>query len=461
MAIELCGAKLLMPFYGGSLYVWATVMGITLSALASGYFFGGYLSSKQNKNNLQYIISIAVCIIFLIPVLNSFALPYITYLHFKTGLICSSFVVLFPSLFLLGASSPLIIDLQNSLIKNAGRAGGYIYAISTLGGIFATFSCGFYFIPFLGINYTLMLFASFLLLGLLFSFKIKFPFVILFLSFVGVYFSYSFSKPKSEVLFESESLMGYLKVTKNKSHFNSINLSINNIIQTEMNTKSGKSLSEYIKNLDSLIQNQIAKKNALIIGLGGGLTANLFCAKNYNVDGVEFDDRIIYCAKKYFNLNPNVKTYCCDGRNYLNNCKKKYDLVLLDVFKAEEQPWHIITLESLTKIKSLLNIYGKLYINWHGYLTGENSNGTMSLLNTLINLGYNVKVYSNSNDQNFRNLILIASIQPQSKIEGEIDYILNNQVNVNSDNMPCIDIYNAKANKTWRTNYLRFYQNKK
>ncbi len=41
MAAELCGAKLLAPVFGSSLYVWASVMGITLAALALGYFLEG------------------------------------------------------------------------------------------------------------------------------------------------------------------------------------------------------------------------------------------------------------------------------------------------------------------------------------------------------------------------------------------------------------------------------------
>ncbi len=49
MVAELCGAKLLAPIFGSSLYVWASVLGITLFALALGYFFGGYWSSSSTK----------------------------------------------------------------------------------------------------------------------------------------------------------------------------------------------------------------------------------------------------------------------------------------------------------------------------------------------------------------------------------------------------------------------------
>ena len=42
MAIELAGAKMVAPFYGTSLYVWASVLAVTLSGLTTGYFLGGW-----------------------------------------------------------------------------------------------------------------------------------------------------------------------------------------------------------------------------------------------------------------------------------------------------------------------------------------------------------------------------------------------------------------------------------
>ena len=41
MAIELLGAKMLAIYYGNSLYVWTSVLSITLAGLAAGYFAGG------------------------------------------------------------------------------------------------------------------------------------------------------------------------------------------------------------------------------------------------------------------------------------------------------------------------------------------------------------------------------------------------------------------------------------
>ena len=49
MATELCGSKLISPYFGSSLYVWASVIAITLGSLAAGYFYGGIQSLRRIK----------------------------------------------------------------------------------------------------------------------------------------------------------------------------------------------------------------------------------------------------------------------------------------------------------------------------------------------------------------------------------------------------------------------------
>ena len=57
MSTELVGAKLLAPYFGTSLYVWACVMALTLIGLAGGYFFGGRLSVKKNHETILMTLS--------------------------------------------------------------------------------------------------------------------------------------------------------------------------------------------------------------------------------------------------------------------------------------------------------------------------------------------------------------------------------------------------------------------
>lgn len=470
MAAELCGAKLLAPIFGSSLYVWASVMGITLAALASGYFFGGWLSSKteNQQKKLFLILNAAALFLLLLPVLSYYMVPRISYLPFLPGVVLSTFVVLFFPVFFLGASSPLFIALQTAGNADAGKVSGTVYAVSTTGGILATFLCGFYLIPQAGLSACLLCFGGLLFAVNFIVFKIVKPFhILLFAGFI--YLNYQFSVKKSGQLLVSDSLLGHMEVEDFESGSYRAGTSqakkrtvrilrVNNIIQSEMDIASGRSVSEYVKLFDTLVPFSAAPKNALVLGLGGGLVANLLVEKNYTTDGVELDNRIIDAARKYFYLDEKVNTMLVDARYFLNGCTKKYDLILADVFRAEEQPSHIFTSESLEKIKENLKAGAVILINWHGYVSGNKGLGTAVLYNTLTSAGFDVKLCSALSNENYRNIIFVASLNKLQPLPFELNENLALTSRINTDNLPLLERYNAEANKAWRANYLRYYQ---
>jgi len=471
MAAELCGAKLLAPIFGSSLYVWASVMGITLFALALGYFYGGMLSEKskdQNKTLLNILI-VASLLVLIMPVISYYLVPRISYLPFTPAVVISTLCLLFFPVFFLGASSPLFISLQSNNNISGGKVSGTVYAVSTFGGILSTFLCGFYLIPELGLNITMIIFGSLLFIFTLINFKIFKGAQVLI--FVGIaYLNLQFIAKKSNQLFSSDSILGHLEVNDSKINGGVRTLKINDIIQTEMDKLSGKSVSAYINLLDTLMPSSELQNNAclparqaLVLGLGGGLTANLLSQKKYKVTGVEFDERIIEVSKNYFNLDKNIECVCEDARYYLNHTNKKFDVVLFDLFKAEEQPSHVLTMESLAQLKNNLKPEAIIYIVWHGYTSAGIGKGSAILNNTLLNSGFNVKLVSTSKDESFRNIIFVTSLNKNSLEKIANQYLLNEKLEqteeVNTDNKPLLEKSNALANKLWRSNYLKYYQN--
>ena len=477
MVAELCGAKLLAPIFGSSLYVWASVMGITLGALALGYFYGGWLSdkTKNSQKKLAQILVLAALFVLLMPLLSYYVIPRISYLPFLPGVVISTLALLFLPVFFLGATSPLFILIQTTATTSAGKASGTVYAISTAGGILSTFLCGFYLIPALGLNVCLISFGLLLFVVTIVVFRAFKP-LQLFILAGCIYLNLQFSLKKSTVDFKTDSILGHLEVkTIPIKNLDSVRLlTINNIVQTEMNITTKQSVSEYVSLIDTLLNRSASlspalsvaevgveasnQKQALVLGLGGGLAANLIVGKNYGVDGVEFDNRIIDVAKNYFYLEKNVNAVCADARYYLNHCTKKYDIVLVDIFKAEEQPSHVLTLQSLEQLKNNLTKNALVLINWHGYVSGNKGLGTSILYNTLTKAGFNVQLNSMSKDENYRNIIFVASLQTIRPCNYQLTETLTKCNLINTDNYPLLEKYNAKANKTWRSNYLRYYQ---
>ena len=152
MAVELISAKLIATFFGVSLYVWATVLALTLLGLAIGYYIGGLISeTKENAKKLLKILIASAVIISLLPHLGTLIMNFLLPLGFEIGILISGLFIVFPPLLCFGTISPLIIALTVKEVEKTGAAAGTVYGISTLGGIFATFLFGFYIIPYKGI----------------------------------------------------------------------------------------------------------------------------------------------------------------------------------------------------------------------------------------------------------------------------------------------------------------------
>jgi predicted membrane-bound spermidine synthase len=466
MAAEICGAKLLAPFFGSSLYVWSSVMAITLGGLASGYFIGGKLSKREQKENtLLSVLIAAVCCLCLMPFTTTVFLMTASHLALIPAVIISVLFLLFPTMMCMGATSPLIISILTSNANESGENSGKIYAVSTVGGILATFLCGFYLIPNLGVQFSLISFA--IALALVSSFlilkkKSKQGALVLLVIISLALYGFTNSKSNRFSIYKSEGILGKLEVRDEPSYTNDSviirKLLINNTIQTEMQLDSKQSVSEYVHLVEKNLL-YLPKGKALILGLGGGLVANMFQSHHYTVTAVEFDDRIIDMSKQFFYLNDSVKTVCADARYYINNCKDKYTMVLFDVFKAEEQPSHVITKESLVKLKTMLDTNAVVLINTHGYLTGDKGLGTQCMLATLKQAGFDIKICTFSEVEKYRNLLIVASLKPLDvSLHNELyPIIFSDLETINTDNKPVLEALNASANQEFRTLYLNNY----
>lgn len=406
LAIELFAAKLVAPYLGASLYVWSSIIGFTIASLAIGYFVGGRLSARKDLPSLLLLIFLLVSAFFgMMPIIISPMLDMISGWNAITSIMLVCGLLVFPPLFLLGITSPVIIQLLSKNLNHSGKSAGTVYGLSTVGGILNTFIIGFYVIPKWGITNPIIV-LSFLLvliaLVLLFD-KSRLAVVVLVacvLIFQTTYITVLKKKKfmgNYRILHHDEGMQGQIKVTEALMRDGYVlrMLMVNHIFQSVIHaTKEADSDFFYTHILSTFASMQEKGSQALLFGFGAGSMATELTKLGFYTDAVEIDDRLFNLSKQFFGFNDaNTKFINDDARHYLETTGKKYDLIIFDLSVGENIPSHLYTLECFTKVKSLLNPDGFLLINFPGYISGKRGLVARSVYRTLLTSGYEVNYY--------------------------------------------------------------------
>jgi len=469
MAAELLGAKMIAPFFGSSLYVWAAVMGVTLGGLTGGYYTGGILADKFNKaQSLYWILLTGALFIVVMPVSAEFIMLRMVDAGIRTGILVSCIFFLLPPLLFLGMSSPFVVKLL-SQADNVGKTVGSVYAISTLGGIAATFIMGFYVIPKFGLARPAL--VSGILLGalpLVLLVKQRKWFALLFVLILPLLYSRSngdMGSSKITVLHYSEGLLGQLLVVDYKDEIMNSNSRIlfsNRIPQSvQFNTAEGSFFLPYVKAMTGIATHLDDNARVLLLGLGGGTVANSLTQLKCDVEAVEFDQRMVEISKRYFNM-PNLKVTVDDARHFIRTCSNQYDLIIVDLIKGEHFPHHVFTKQAFTELGGLLAKNGLLAINFNGYLEGTSGQAARAILKTLLHCGYKIEVVPTPGSEDERNTVFIASkseFDLSKKTDDQVDltryYFDKSLLNLDpspvlTDKIPMLNHLNIEASLKWR-----------
>ncbi len=488
MAIEIFAARMLAPYFGSSLYVWGTVIGITLTGLALGYYIGGLLGDKFNTRLMMHavllIASIFVCSMHFI---SEQLIGGLTSGDSSYALIGISAFLLLPPLIFLGMLPSMLIRYLSTVANDAGAFTGKVFTLSSASGIFALFFLGFYIIPNYGltnpsifIGFSAGIISFFALIKKRKYAAFVFP-IILFISILLK--AGNLTTSDITIPYASEGLLGQILVTDiDRVHVDGKTVETNNRIllvnrmgQTNVNKTTGVSNWNYIPFSTSVMSKMPENSNVLLLGLGGGTIANSMINLTFNVDAVELDERMHEVASNYFGLSNNVNVIIDDARHYIETADKKYDLIFFDVFKGDIIPAHVLTLECFEKVKQLLNPNGMVVVNFNGFLKDEIGKPGRSIFKTLKASGYEAMILPTPGQESERNNLFIATTQ-HIKLDSlrstllfkglpmNMDSLLVNPSSMNLkdavvlfDDKPILERLNIPAANHWRKDYQKVY----
>jgi spermidine synthase len=487
MAIELISARMLAPWFGSSLHVWATVIGITLLGLAVGYFAGGRIADRYPQRNTLLIVLLGASFFTMLMHIVSQRLPLL-FSEFDPifSVIIISLLMILPPLALLGMIPTLLIRYITSKIDDSGSTTGKVFTVSSVSGIIALPLIGFWIIPEFGLTFPSIVIG--ILIGILPFFQLIKQKKICGLILLPVaIFSFLLAPtvknaPGIKVQYRSEGLLGQVmvadvdKAISEGKNMNGRMLFVNRMGQSQLDLKTGSTRWNY-SIFTSAVSSVLPKKSkALILGLGGGNVANSFSyGLGFDVDAVELDRRIADISRRYFALDLKVNVIVDDARHYLETTHKTYDLIFFDVFKGEVQPSHVLSVDAFKKAKSLLSENGIIIVNLNGYLSGKIGKPGRSVYSTLKATGLETKILPTPGNESERNSLFIASKKTLSfnnlrtpltyhGKEVRLDSLFLDPATLNlydaivlTDDKPLLELINITASNKWRNDYTTSY----
>ncbi|MEK6917142.1 MAG: fused MFS/spermidine synthase [Nanoarchaeota archaeon] len=375
LILEVLGFRLFAPYFGNSVYVSGSLIGIILAALSLGYFLGGMLADKYpSKKNLYYLIfssGIYLSLVFIfykkfLLIIQGFGIVY--------GTIFSTIIVFWIPMTLLSMVSPYIIKLLANE-KEIGRISGNIFSISTLGSITGSFLATFFLLPYLGTNTTLKLSIIILfaisIIGLIIEKKINAG-MWLFLLLVII------PQPVLKdpgLIYETESSYNIIKIYEN---YGIRYMTLNNPKWRQSYLPTPGKILESYREYFNLAPYIVDVKDVLILGMSAGASVHeLRTFFNVSIDAVEIDPKVVELAKEYFAIKDDnyLNIYVEDARTFIQTTDKKYDFIEIDLFHGgPEIPFYTATKEFFESIYDRTSDNGIVMMNVLGSVesdTGE------------------------------------------------------------------------------------------
>ncbi|HEX9037029.1 MAG TPA: fused MFS/spermidine synthase [Ktedonobacterales bacterium] len=438
LGLEMLGPRMMAPFFGQSLFIWANQIGFTLIYLSLGYYIGGRVADRwPSARVLCGITSVAAIFTGLIPLISKPVL-YLAAVALNSEIpnifVGSLFAVVLlfsvPTI-LLGMVSPYAIRLTLITVGAAGRSAGDLYALSTVGSIIGAFLPVFLFIPYLGVQRSFYVISFALLVVSLWGLRPRgralaaapaalmlIPLLAPQLAPLGPLKSVS-GIGYGKVIFQQESFYNYIQVVRDSNGTMNLVLNEGHAIHSLYNpgwTLNGPSwYTDYALAAPFFApQKQVNMRPRLaIVGLAAGTVAKQY-TDVYGpvpIDGVEIDPAIVEVGRKYFAMTePNLRVTIADGRTFMRFSRATYDVVALDAYKPPYIPFQLTTREFFQETRARMAPDGVLYVNaahvGHDYRLVQAFVNTLSLVFPSI---YTLDVPSSGA---ISNTLIYATVQP-------------------------------------------------
>lgn len=373
LAIEICASRLLAPYFGNSTVVWANVIGLILIYLSVGYWVGGRTADRHpNARTLGIVLLLAAAAIAVLPfVAHPFLNLAVSGLNaLSVGVVIGSFfstLLLFAvPVSLLGMVSPFALRLSLPDISRAGRTSGKLSSLATVGAIVGTFGAAVLLIPAIGTQRT-MLSAALATAVAAMPLLVR-PAVVLAVIVAGLLaIPPAAPKPEIRTIAEREDAYQFVQVLREGD--GKVVMRTDEGVADQSVYRSDTALTGGEWDMPLVVPPLMSRAphRILVIGNAGGTTARALAAvyPGASIDGVELDPVVSELARTYMGMNDisGLHVYAADGRAFLRDTSRRYDLVVVDAYRQTYIPFQLATEEFFTEIRDHLAPGGAVALN--------------------------------------------------------------------------------------------------
>jgi spermidine synthase len=372
LVLEVLGFRLFAPYFGTSVYVTGTLVGIVLAALSLGYLVGGTLADRRPDERVMHagILGAAVYLALVLIVYRGLLAGLQTW-GLVAGTLTAAVVILGAPMLALSIVSPYLIRLA-AIHERIGTVAGRIFAVSTLGSIAGSFLATFVLVPQLGSHRTLVGCVVVLLLlgaaGLWRSTRRVSPALAALLLLVP-----SYAPVDKSVVLRTESAYNTIEI-RDQNGLRVMTLNRPIWRQSYMANPEGRLPGTY-REYFALAPFLADVHDVLILGASAG--ASLTELRHWfgvSIDAVDIDPEVLRLAREYFGVREDARTrlIVADARPFLATSRKHWDFIEIDLFHGgPEMPFYVATREFFALARARLAPHGIVMMNVLGSLEPE------------------------------------------------------------------------------------------
>jgi spermidine synthase len=369
LVLEVLGFRLFAPYFGTSVYVTGTLVGIVLAALSLGYLLGGALADRLPQERVMHsaILAAAVYLALVLIVYRGLLAGLQTW-GLVAGTLAAAVVILGAPMLALSIVSPYLIRLA-AIHERIGTVAGRIFAVSTLGSIAGSFLATFVLVPRLGSHATLIGCVAVLLLlgagGLWRSARRASPALAALLLLVP-----SYAPVEKDVVLRTESAYNTIEI-RDQNGLRVMTLNRPIWRQSYLAHPEGRLPGTY-REYFALAPFLAEVRDVLILGASAG--ASLTELRHWfgvSIDAVDIDPEVLRLAREYFGVKEDERTrlIAADARPFLATATKRWDFIEIDLFHGgPEMPFYVATREFFTLVSARLAPHGVVMMNVLGNL---------------------------------------------------------------------------------------------